>query len=848
MTHQYHLSTFASLVYGVLFVALLSVEVLAQQKTEEFARPVDRYVYAQGLKKGKIYDFAQKAFEDFIRLHPGHELEADAWSNVIDCLRKQSKHDEMIQRIEAFRKRWKTHANLDVFTYWEGESYMERKIYDKAQKSFESLLSSKNKSLQEYSMFLLANCFFQQSPGNPKGYELYATIAKQPLQKNKPYREIAVFELARYKQHQLKYAEALQLFDAIAAFQDAKSALREEAVYSQGEIYFAQQQFPKARVAYDRFLTLFPRGRWSNEVRKRRAEATYQMKQIDQALKMVLEWRNINPNVDDFEMDCLHGRCLYQLGEYGAAWPHFEVVVKNGTAPVETRRYCLVYGIHCLLEDGKTESWRRGLEMCALYLKDYHDVNYENKVFEFKARLHENLKEYQQAFDAYETTLKTVGAAESSRKEALMVREVHCLQELKQWVRAAGILRVVAQMQSAQKQAERVKYLLWAADLELKLDKASQRAEQDYRTALSIKECAPAQATGCHERLLSIYLERKDHAKAHGELTVLLPNKTGDELEMYLFRDAWLLAEMKKPQEALQQLRKALDKKQFSDEKREVDMRLLMLTLLQEQLLAGKAEAGVEMVDHYRKLAVKPRPMTDKALTPAVLYQLANQIAKCYESDKQPANRKLLEDTFERIVGYGYATEPSVFFASYKLANLYMERSDGRFQLAEACLSAMTQALDALLKKTDTSQDLIRQLGNPENLLRESLSLLAVCQYELQQDAKAMATAESVLGLGMNYASAKRCLLVQAKIYYHREPKNLTKALEKLANYNYIIGTERNDAADEEEALVLLVAVQHDMQRYEGALEAYRQLKMRYPERAKREPWSATYERKKDAP
>ena len=810
----------------------------AQQKAEDFSRPVDRYAYAQGLKSAKIYDYAEKAFREFLRLHPDHELAASAWSNVIDCQRRRGDDAGMVESIREFRRRWPGHANLDVFTFWEGEAQLRQNRHAEAAACFEPLLKAKDAILAENSAFWLARCLFRgDQAAVERAYGLYRTLAARPLDPKAPLREVAVCELAREEHRRRRYDEAIRLYSALADYAQGRPALREEALYELGEIRFAQGEFQQARAAYDRFLAAFPKGRWAGEVRRRRAEAVYQLRQFDEALRLVLEWRSMNPGVEDTEMDYLHGRCLYMLGEYGTAWQHLEMVVRKEGAPADMRRTALVFGIHCLLEDSRKESWERGLEWCRRYREGFRDALNESRVEEFAGRLLENLGRHEEALAAYAATLRLLPETETARRNALRLRQADCLRKLSRWSESAAILRGLSDEPSLSE--HRVRHLLWAAELELKANAGSPQAERDCRALLAIGGLPPAEQAVCHERLLSIYTERKDHARAQVEVEALLPFRQGDEREAYLFRDAWLLAEMKRPAEALARLDEALAQgaPKDRDARRETDMRLLALSLLLERQQAGDREASGRAVAQFRRLMALPSEMTAKALTPAILYQMAQLVAEDYARTHEPADRRLLEETYGRAVSGGL-TDAASLFAAYRLAHLYMERADGRFSQAETLLRRLTAALQKILSQEPPDQELLRQLGQPEHLLREALSLQALCAFELGHDTDAMSAAEQVIARGANYSAAKRCLLIQARIFYERKPQLLERALEKLAQYQYVLSADRNPPEEEEEAMVLMVKVLRDLQRTDSALEAYRQLKVRYPERAAREPWA----------
>ena len=812
---------------------------IGQQAATEFERPVDFYAYARGLQKGKVYDFAQKAYEDFLKAYPEHELVESAYANLIDCLRRQEKHDEMIRRISEYGKRWPTNSNMEVFTFWEGESFMQRKMYAQAKECFEKLLKAKNASLKEYSIFLLAGCLFAEDPASKRGYELYSEMASLPLRKDFPFREHAVFALARHFQYEMKFKDALPLFDKIIDYADAKASFREESMFAKGEILFAQGNYAAARAAYDRFLAAFPKGKWSNEVRKRRAVAVFEMNKPEDALKMVLEWRALNPEADDYEMDCLHGRCLYALGEYGTAWPHFDAVVKNASATIEMRRFCLVHAIHCLLTDDKTASWERGAELCKTYFRSFNDAGYENKVMEFEARLHEKLKHYDLALAAYERTLKGMASEDEDRRVQLLLRQSVCYQAQSKWHEAAAILRGLSVRPSCSK--ERIKYICAAAELELKADKASSDAEKDYLAVLASKDVSNDIVIGSRERLLGIYTVRKANDKAHGQLTELLKSAEGEKREQYLYRDAWLLVELKQPSEALKRLEEALSKSQFADEKREVSMRLLMLKLLQESQLKGDGTVTEKIVGQYRVLAAKPEELTADSLTPPVLYQMSKLLDDVLAKNPNPEDRALLVRTCERAVAKGYES-PAAVWAGYRLGRLYMESGDGRYRLAAKVYEDLVSALKSRLEDKEKHAEYLEKLQDADYLLREAMSWLCICYFELGRDADAQSMADMVLSRGRGYAASKRCLLVQARISYERKPQNLSMALEKLANYHYAIPKEAIDPAEEEDAMVLLLKVQRDMGRKEAAAELYKQLKVRYPKRVAQETWMKEFD------
>lgn len=817
---------------ALLMAALLegASEVRAQQRTEDFQRPVDRFAYAQGLKQAKIYDYAEKAFRDFLERHPRHELAAKASANVIDCQRLRRDDAGMLKSIEEFRQRWPKHANVDVFTFWEGEALLRQGNHAGAAACFEKLLKAKDASLAERSTFWLARCLFRGDAASiARGYQLYRLLAARPLEAKAPQREIAVCELAREEHRQRHYQEALKLYGVLADCEHARASLRDEALYRLGEIHFAQGDFQKARAAYDRSLNIFPRGSWANEVRCRRAEAVFQLKQFDDALRLVLEWRSMNPGVEDVDMDFLHGRCLYRLGEYGTAWPHFEAVVKQGEAPNEMRRVALVYGIHCLLEEGRKEAWERGLDWCRRYREGYRDAVYESKVEEFAGRLLENLGRYEEALAAYATTLKLLPETEASRRCTLLLRQAECQRKLSHWREAAALLRQVAG--DAAMAEHRVRHLLQAAELEMKADAVSPQAEKDYRVLLAEPNLTAVERAGCHKRLLAIYTERKDHAQAQRAVEALYPLCQGEERAEYLFLDARLLAELKRPNEALARVEEALATPNIR-EARDVDMRLLALHLLLERHKAGDADTAERAVEHFRQLVTKPVELTSSLLTPVVLYSLGKLTAERYERTRERADRQLQVVAYERALSEGYQ-HPAACFAAFELAKLMLEPGDGRLAEAETHLRQLTDTLQQLLAKEKEHEEFLRQLGQPENLLRESLALLAKCAFSLGHDSEAMSAAERVISRGANYSAAKSCLLVQARIFYERKPQRLERALEKLAQYQYVLSADRMPPAEEAEAMVLMVKVLLDLKRVDSAVEAYGQLKIRYPERAR---------------
>ncbi|MBR6324637.1 MAG: tetratricopeptide repeat protein, partial [Victivallales bacterium] len=398
-------------VFMCLSVLLLVVSpVFGQGTVEELHDPQDQYMYAHGLQDRKLYDRAEKLYRDFLAANGGHRLAAEAHVNLILCLHEQMKTDDMLACIAEFRKNFPTNAKLEALTSWEADAYYQKKDYPRAAESFRRLRNSKDESLAEYSTYLLAMCIrYQNGKDTEEVLDLFRTLAKGELRGDRPWRAYALYQLSWRALTARELEEAEVGFKRLSGNESVSPEIREASMYRLGEVCNARGHFADALAAYELCIGLYPDGASSREVRKRRVMLLFDQGKVADALEKAEDWHRRYAEVNDYEMDYVHGLCLFNVRRYPEARPFFMRIETMADVPPDIRRAVKTYVIYCLMEEKSFE--QAGLLIDA-FVKEYPQsaekpgmLQHRGRIFELEGKLQDAENSYRQALALYKGNL-----------------------------------------------------------------------------------------------------------------------------------------------------------------------------------------------------------------------------------------------------------------------------------------------------------------------------------------------------------------------------------------------------------------------------------------------------------
>ena len=485
------------------FLLLGFFSVFGQGTVEELHDPQDQYMYAHGLQDRKLYDRAEKLYRDFLAVNGGHRLAAEAHVNLILCLHEQMKTDDMLASIAEFRKNFPTNAKLEALTSWEADAYYQKKDYARAAESFRLLRNSKDESLAEYSTYLLAMCIrYQNGKDTEEVLDLFRTLAKGELRGDRPWRAYSLYQLSWRALTARQLEEAESGFKRLSGNESVSPEIREASIYRLGEVCNARGHFADALSAYELCLGLYPDGASSREVRKRRVMLLFDQGKVADALEKAEDWHRRYAEVNDYEMDYVHGLCLFNVRRYPEARPFFMRIETMADVPPDIRRMVKTYVIYCLMEEKSFE--RAGLLIDA-FVKEYPQspekpgmLQHRGRIFEIDGRLQDAENSYRQALALYKGNLP-----EQVRSHELLIS---MFMKAKEWQKAADELIVLSRLPGVTKPAS---FLLQAAECEREA-KHLDLATRDYLKLIEMYPQSKEEVDISRERLMYIY-----HAGGH---------------------------------------------------------------------------------------------------------------------------------------------------------------------------------------------------------------------------------------------------------------------------------------------------------------------------------------------
>ncbi len=810
-------------VLSYLAILLLGLSpAFGQGTVEELHDPQDQYMYAHGLQDRKLYDRAEKLYRDFLAVNGGHRLAAEAHVNLILCLHEQMKTDDMLASIAEFRKNFPTNAKLEALTSWEADAYYQKKDYARAAESFRLLRNSKDESLAEYSTYLLAMCIrYQNGKDTEEVLDLFRTLAKGELRGDRPWRAYSLYQLSWRALTGRQLEEAEVGFKRLSGNESVSPEIREASMYRLGEVCNARGHYADALSAYELCLGLYPDGASSREVRKRRVMLLFDQGKVADALEKAEDWHRRYAEVNDYEMDYVHGLCLFNARRYPEARPFFMRIETMTDVPPDIRRTVKTYVIYCLMEEKSFE--QAGLLIDA-FVKEYPQsaekpgmLQHRGRIFELDGRLQDAENSYRQALALYKGNL-----TEQVRSHELLIS---MFMKAKEWQKAADELIVLSQLPGVAKPAS---FLLQAAECEREA-KHLDLATRDYLKLIETYPKSKEEVDISRERLMYIYSEADQLDLAEAQVRELLKDATGARAERFTLGLATILYNKKERKAALDVLMAALEKPLVGGAEIEQSLKKLASQILLTSFVGEKQDKktpnelknmfdGVKLVND---LLVK---YGGANLDGPFLYQ-AGMVC----SD--------LRDSGVDLAGFdSRACEERIWRTLWQRKDDPLWACRGGLELAKRLVVAgeasRTEA-GKLLAELQVKIPEVEGTLNPDERLPfrcDVLALLAENLYYQKQYTQALDLAEKVLVLSGGRSkeeSTALAWLVKARILLDVD-KNPSDALT-YATMCYIVG---NHPLYNPTAMLLAIRAHLALGKMESAREAWEELRRRYPLKA----------------
>ncbi|MBR6057858.1 MAG: tetratricopeptide repeat protein [Victivallales bacterium] len=806
----------------LVILLMMSTFAFGQATVEDLRDPQDQYMYAHGLQDRKLYDRAEKAYRDFLAANGGHRLASEAHVNLILCLHEQRKIDDMLKSIAEFRTNYPKNPKLEALTSWEADAFYQKKDYAKAAESFRILQKSKDESLSEYSTYLLAMCIrYQNGKDTDEVLDLFQTLAKGELKADRPWRSYSLYQLSWRALTGRKLEEAEKGFRRLSDNESVSPEIREASLYRLGEVCNARGLYVEALAAYERCLGLYPDGASSREVRKRRVMLLFDQGKMADALEKADDWHRRYAEANDYEMDYIHGLCLFNARRYPEARPFFMRISATEDVPADIRRNARTYVIYCLMEE---KAYKDAGIMIDAFLKDYPQspekgamMQHRGRIYELQGNLAEAEKMYRQALALYKGNV-----AEQVRSHELLIS---MFINAKQWQKAADELLVLYQVPGVSKPAS---FLLQAAECEREA-KNLEAATRDYLKLIATYPQSKHEVEVSRERLMYIYSEANQLELAEEQVRELLKDATGAKKERLTLGLATILYNRKNKDAALDVLMKCLETPLVSGDEIERNMKKLASQILLTSIVDNKSEQkspqeykrlfdGVKMVND---LLVK---FNGENLDGPFLYQSGLAAGELRNSGVDFGDFDIR------------ACEERIWRALWNLKDDPVWSCRGGLELAKRLVvagDASREEAGELLAKLQVMIPEVEGTLNEEERLPfrcDVLALLAENLFYQKRYTQALDMAEKVLSLSGGRSkeeSTALAWLVKARVLLEVD-RNPTDALT-YATMCFIVG---NHSTYNPSAMLLAIRSQLALGNRKSAKETWAELRKRYPLKA----------------
>jgi len=421
---------------------------------QDLHTPEGQYRFAEGLFFRKFYDLAEKEFRAFGERYAGHALAPDAAYRLVLCLRQQKKDDEMVAAIDRFQASWPAHEGSARLSLWKGELLYGRKDFAGAEACFRRLMENPDTVVREAATYFVGRCLEEQGKA-AEALAAYGLLADSPFDEVHGYRPYALYALAIADQRRGSNDTAAARFQRLADGEQVPPALREEALYRQGEAKFAVAGYDDAARQYERLLAEFPEGPFAPEARKRLSWACYFKGDYRGAAAGAAEWRKRHPGLEDPDVDFLQAASLVSLESYEEALPLLKRLVESGKAPAETVRMARYQEVVAL---GGLKRHPEALTRADAFAAEYPKAAELPMVQYIAGAACVQLAEHERATGYLQRAYETVVADARCREDSGRLL-ADCLLKLDRLAEAAAVFRRLA----AQKESPQAAYYQFRA-------------------------------------------------------------------------------------------------------------------------------------------------------------------------------------------------------------------------------------------------------------------------------------------------------------------------------------------------------------------------------------------------
>lgn len=225
--------------------ALVELNRLAKRSGFGYAAEVATMIGQCHLAAGR-YAPAAQAFEIIITRHKKHDLAPTAFAGATEALYRDGKYAAASQRGQAMVARWPKHTLRERVEFFVGLSEMGRAEYDLAAMRFADLLKRfPTGPFVDQSALLLAQCYHNTN-ATKKAIQQYRDVLQQKAGK---FTSDALYALGSLLYDEGSYDQAGDVLDRLLN-DDSDSLLAKRAVLQRARIFFAQDDFKRAFVAF----------------------------------------------------------------------------------------------------------------------------------------------------------------------------------------------------------------------------------------------------------------------------------------------------------------------------------------------------------------------------------------------------------------------------------------------------------------------------------------------------------------------------------------------------------------------------------------------------------------------